>query len=99
MEYRILRRVRLGPAPQPTGATRHYMGGVELPPPHKLEIAQYPGDAGYYLFYLDEWGECQTDTYHDTLEDALQQAWREFRVRPDEWESIADPDLSAKETR
>ncbi len=90
MEYQILRRIRLGPAHQPTGATRHYWGNIELPPPHELQIVRYPGDKGFYLLHLDENGEWQSDTYHDTLEDALEQAWREFRVRPEEWEIVGE---------
>jgi hypothetical protein len=29
-----------------------------------------------------------TDTYHDSIEDAMAQADFEFEVRPDEWESV-----------
>ena len=49
-------------------------------------IAQLSPDRGYYLLYLDEAGEEITDTYHDSLEQALDQAKWEFNVEPDEWD-------------
>jgi hypothetical protein len=39
----VLRRMMLGPAHHATGATRHYCGNVELPPPVELRIARYGG--------------------------------------------------------
>ncbi len=83
---RLLRCVQLGGQHQPTGRTRHYRGGSRLPAPAQLQIVQYPDDPGYYLLYLDEFGEELTDTYHDTLEEALHQAEWEFRVKLEEWE-------------
>ncbi len=80
-----LRYVRLGPQHRPTGKTRHYLGTCELPPPSELRIVQYTEDPGYYLLYFDEEGEELTDTYHDTLSQAMEQAEWEFGVRPDEW--------------
>lgn len=95
-EYQIHRRIRLQPHHQPTGKTRHTSGtisengelirGPELPAPHALMIAQLSPDPGFYLLYLDESGEEITDTYHDTLENALDQATWEFNVEPDEWD-------------
>ncbi len=85
-DHVVFRVTRLGPTHRPTGNTRHYRNGQLLPPPVSLQIAQYPDDAGYYLFYLDGDGEVQADTYHDSVEDALDQAEFEFGVRPDEWE-------------
>lgn len=87
-DYSLLRRVRLDPSHQPTGRTRHYLGEEELPPPVELRIVQYPGDSGYYLFYCDDSGTELTDTYHDSLEEAFDQAEWEFQVRPDEWEVL-----------
>ena len=86
----VLRRMKLGPAHPPTGETRHYYGTVELPPPVELRIAQHVGDDGFYLFYCDETGREQADTYHNSLEAAMQQAEFEFGVKPDEWE-VVDP--------
>ncbi len=88
-DCRVLRRIRLSPEHGPTGNTRHYRDGGLLPPPVGLEIAWYPGETGYYLFYLDGSGDVQTDTWHQTLEDAMHQAEFEFRVKPDEWEALS----------
>lgn len=54
-------------------------------------IAQLLPDPGYYLLYLDESGEEITDTYHDSLEKALDQAKWEFNVEPDEWDVSSLP--------
>ena len=37
-----------------------------LPKPVALSIVQYADDQGFYLFYLNETGQEQTDTYHMT---------------------------------
>jgi len=82
----VLARVRLTPSHRSTGNTRHFLPSGPMPLPVELQIAQYPGDSGFYLFYLDEHGEVMTDTYHDTLERALGQGEWEFSVAADEWE-------------
>jgi hypothetical protein len=96
LEYQIYRKITLKPHHQTTGKTLHRSGtisqdgelipGPELPAPHSLMIAQLSPDRGYYLLNLDEDGEEITDTYHDTLEQALDQAKWEFNVEPDEWD-------------
>jgi hypothetical protein len=86
--YTVLRRIRLGSAHKATGKTRHYLGAQELPTPGELWIVAYPDDVGYYLLYLDGDGKELTDTYHDTLDRALQQAEWEFQVSPHEWEVV-----------
>lgn len=85
--YRILKRLRLGPQHVATGFTRHFRDGALLPAPVALLITQYRVDQGYYLFYCDESGEEQTDTYHDTLAQAMRQAEVEFGVKPEEWDN------------
>jgi hypothetical protein len=89
-EYVTLRSVRLGPTHRPTGKTRHLVGGQEMAVPSELRIVQYSGDRGYYLLYLDANGCEQTDTYHDSIDDAMAQAEWEFTVSPGEWMSILD---------
>ncbi|GFL61111.1 hypothetical protein TUM15775_18620 [Neisseria gonorrhoeae] len=37
------------------------------------------------MFYLDETGQEQTDTYHDTLDSAFEQAEFEFGISKEEW--------------
>lgn len=86
-DYLVLKKIRLTAANAPTGMTRHLHGKTELPAPVELQIVKYPDDAGYYLLYLDDSGNEQTDTYHDTLEGALSQAEFEFKTRPGDWET------------
>ena len=88
--YKVLRRIRLSPQHGPTGNTRHVRGGQPLPPPHELKVVQYPEDEGFYLLHFDARGEELTDTYHESIEDALAQADWEFNVRADEWEAAGD---------
>jgi hypothetical protein len=61
-----------------TGATRHVVNGDEVTEFAALAIAQYPSDSGFYLFYCNENWEAMTDTYHETLEAAIEQAEFEF---------------------
>jgi hypothetical protein len=51
-----------------------------------LRIAQYPSDPGFYLLYCDGDGREMTDTYHDSLEEAMAQAEWEFETKEGEWE-------------
>jgi hypothetical protein len=71
---------------QPTGRTRHYLGGELMPPPAGLAIVQFAGDSGFYLYYLDSNGKVFTDTYHSTIEQAKHQADFEFNVKDSDWE-------------
>lgn len=89
-DYVILRKVRLGSEHLPTGRTRHYRGAQVLPVPSALQIARYSEDTGLYLFYLDVEGNEITDTYHDTLEGAVEQARWEFGIEDEDWEVLQE---------
>jgi hypothetical protein len=69
-----------------TGKTHHYRDGKVQPPPETLEIVQLPRDSGYYLVYLDEKGAEMNDTWHESLDRAMDQANYEFGLSIDEWE-------------
>jgi hypothetical protein len=84
-DYIVLSRARLADRHVPTGKTVHYRVNDVLPPPHSLQIAQYPGDEGYYLLYLHEQGREQADTYHGDVRSAMGQAEFEFGVKATEW--------------
>ncbi len=68
-----------------TGKTIHKRGGRELPLPAYLNVTQFSGDPGFYLLYFDDQGNELTDTYHNTLSAALNQAEFEFNVVPTQW--------------
>ncbi|CAD7289864.1 hypothetical protein LMG7974_01950 [Campylobacter majalis] len=65
--------------------TLHFCGNDILPKPYALSIIQYDNDEGFYLFYLDEIGNEQTDTYHETLDDVFVQAEFEFGIKREDW--------------
>ena len=76
---RVVRYAAVTSEVEPTGATRHVVGGVETGPAAALAIARYASENGVYLFYLDDAGNVVTDTFHDSLEVALDQAAFEYR--------------------
>lgn len=55
-----------------------------------LEIAAYPGEESCYLFHICDDGQV-ADTWHQTLDDAFDQAEWEFGVRQGEWRVVAAP--------
>jgi hypothetical protein len=64
---------------EPTGSTSHVVAGAEVGPAAALAIARYPEQDGFYLFYLDAGGNVVTDTFHASVEAALEQAAFEYR--------------------
>ena len=86
MKYKIIKTVRLKEK-KSTGFTKHIVDESLINDNIKeLKIINYPEDSGYYLFYCDDKGFQITDTYHDSITAALEQAELEFKVKPDEWE-------------
>jgi len=45
----------------------------------------------YNLIHLDKNGGEMTDTFHDSVEDALRQAEFEFLVKPEDWATVEEP--------
>ena len=60
--------------------------------PYKLEIMNYPDDNGneFYLVSMDKNNEDITDTWHQTLQDAIKQAEYQFNIQPSEWIDCSD---------
>ena len=85
---RVLKYAVVTPEVEPTGATRHTVGGVESGPVAALAIAWHPDDEGIYLLYLDDFGSVVTDTWHASLGDALHQAAFEYEGLS--WTDISD---------
>jgi hypothetical protein len=84
----VLKQIVLDAKHTPTGKTKHSSGNEELPPAAMLQIVKYEDVEGFYLLYLDADGNELTDTFHDTLERAFAQAEWEYRVKPNEWETV-----------
>jgi hypothetical protein len=49
------------------------------------------GPGEYNLIHLDENGDEMTDTFHESIEDALSQADFEFRIKPSDWVAVEEP--------
>jgi hypothetical protein len=92
VEGTILREVQLDPLRhRSTGKTRHFVGGAPWEGTRGLRIVRFESEAGFYLLYLDESGREVTDTWHQSLSDAMKQANFEFSVEPDDWTIVSDP--------
>lgn len=91
---RALKRVSLTASHLSPGRTQHTLvdsvGARPFPPFVSLAITRYGQDAGYYLMHICGNG-LATDTWHETLEDALKQAAWEFEVRSEEWQDVDEP--------
>lgn len=88
MKY--LKKVELQGRFTPTGKTRHFIGSQRAPTPTTLMIGQEEGDPGFYLLYLDSSGNEITDTYHDTVSKAMEQANWEFSVDESDWNQVSN---------
>lgn len=63
---------------RPTGNCRHIVPSVVEGAAGGLAIGRYAGETAYYLFGCDAEWNTLTDTWHETLEDALSQAEPEY---------------------
>ena len=68
-----------------TGNTRHIVGGSLIKNFYGLAICQYENDKGFYLFYCDSSWKTITDTHHETIEDAKDQAEFEYTNIENNW--------------
>ena len=73
---------------KPTGACRHIVRGELLCALAGLIVSQYKDDKSFYLFYCDDDWNVLTDTWHETLEDALDQAEAEYVGTRATWERV-----------
>ena len=70
---------------QSTGQTRHTVGGVPVHGETRLRIVRLSGDVNFYLIHYDEAGNELTDTCHESINEALEQAEFEYGLTSDEW--------------
>jgi hypothetical protein len=76
---RVLKYARVTPDVRPTGATRHILPSGVAGPAAALAIVEDAEDTGgFFLFGLDATGSVETDTWHESLDDALDQAAFEY---------------------
>ncbi len=84
-------RVELGAHHLRPGRTNHTISGPNgfetFPPFVALEIAHCADENSYYLFHIAENGMI-ADTWHQSLEEAIEQAEFEFEVMPKEWSEV-----------
>jgi hypothetical protein len=70
---------------RPTGNTVHYRNGEPCPEPHSLVIGRFDTAEGVYLLRLDDEGDEITDTWHESVNDAFEQARFEFGIPNESW--------------
>ncbi len=63
----------------PTGNTKQIVNGELLGPAAGLAICQYEGEECFYLFGCDAQWNSQSDTWHQEIEDAKEQAEFEYQ--------------------
>lgn len=73
---------------RPTGNCRQIVDGILQAPAAGLAICQYEGETAYYLFGCDAKWNTVTDTWHETLEDALKQAEFEYEGVSGTWNVV-----------
>jgi hypothetical protein len=76
---RVIRFAIIDERVEPTGQTIHRVGDQVAGPAAALVVCQYDGECDFYLFYCDAEWNVVTDTWHETMESALNQAAFEYR--------------------
>jgi hypothetical protein len=72
-----------------TGNCRQIVAGVLQGAAAGLAICQYEGQDGYYLFGCNAEWDSVTDTWHQTLEEAKEQAEFEYEGVSETWAHYA----------
>ena len=72
-----------------TGNCRQIVAGVVQGPAAGLAICQADGENGFYLFGCDEHWSSITDTWHQTIEEAMGQAEFEYEGVAATWQRPA----------
>ena len=68
--------------------TTHLVDGQLAEKISGLAICKYVNDSGYYLFGCNDQWDSITDTYHETIEDAKEQAEFEYTNTIGTWNEI-----------
>lgn len=93
-QFMAIKRVALSAhhlQPARVGTTIHAGGSViPIPPFVELQIARYDGEESCYLFHIAQNGE-STDTFHESLDEALTHAEHLYGVKSTEWLDVNYP--------
>ena len=81
-------KLELGAEHREVGRTLHSNGATVLPRAQTLVVAGFEESGEYYLLHFDETGKELTDTFHESIEEAFQQAEFEFDIKPHEWTKL-----------
>jgi hypothetical protein len=89
---RVLLYTTIDARHHPTGATQHIVDGIVVGPAAALAICRYEDEPGVYLFGCTSDWQVVTDTWHETVEDARDQAEFEYTGVSDTWSSAPSQD-------
>jgi hypothetical protein len=67
------------------------MNGAKLKPARHVVLETH--DVGTYVFRYDDAWDFSGDTWHESVEDALEQIYWEFDVAQLEWHPISEEEL------
>jgi len=85
---RVVRWSAIDSRHRPTGNCRQIVAGERQGPAAGLAVCRYDGEEGYYLFGCDQEWHSVMDTWHETLEQALQQAEFEYEGVSATWNVV-----------
>jgi hypothetical protein len=71
-----------------TGNCKQIVAGILMGAASALAICRYEGEENYYLFGCDENWNTLTDTWHETLEAAIEQAEFEYEGTNKTWQKL-----------
>lgn len=75
---RVVRWSLIDQRHRPTGKSPKIVDGAVWGPAFGLAICEEEGAVAYFLFGCDEQWHCVTDTWHESLDDAIEQAEFEY---------------------
>jgi hypothetical protein len=82
---RVLRYAVVDESVRATRNCKHSVLAQKMGPARALAICPYEGEPGFYLFSCDSSWQVLTDTWHETMEDALRQAEFEYEGITANW--------------
>jgi hypothetical protein len=86
---RVVRWAVIDDRQRSTGGCRQVVAGRLQGPAAGLAICQYDGEDAFYLFGCDGKWNTVTDTWHETLEDAMKQAEFEYEGISATWNAVS----------